>query len=50
MDIIKLFEKVIENEEIKDIPLTYVLSVVCAVVDAISTGECFYTDTTDTSL
>ena len=42
MDIIKLFEKVIENDEVKDIPMLYVFTVVCAVVDAIGSGECFY--------
>lgn len=42
MDIIRLFEKVIESEEIKDIPLVYVFEVVCCVVEAIGSGECFY--------
>lgn len=42
MDIIKLFEMVLDNDEIKDIPLVYVFEVVCCVVDAIGSGECFY--------
>jgi len=42
MDVIKLFEKVLEDEEVQGIPLLYVLTVVISVVDAISTGECFY--------
>ena len=42
MDIIKLFEKVLEDEDVKDIPLLYVFVVVCSVVDAIGSGECFY--------
>ena len=42
MDVIKLFEKVLEDEEVQGIPLLYVLTVVCSVVDAIGTGECFY--------
>lgn len=42
MDVLKLFEKVIENEDVKDIPLLYVFEVICAVIDAIGTGECFY--------
>ena len=42
MDVLSLFEKVIEDEEVKDIPLMYIFRVVCCVVDAISTGECFY--------
>lgn len=42
MDIVRLFEKVLDSEGIKDIPLVYVFEVVCCVVDAISSGECFY--------
>ena len=42
MDVIKLFEKVLESEEVKDIPILYVFTVVCCVVDAIGSGECFY--------
>ena len=44
MDILKLFEKVMESEEVKCIPLVDVFTVICCVVDAISTGECFYKD------
>lgn len=42
MDIIRLFEKVIESDDIKDIPLIYVFEVVCCVIDVIGSGECFY--------
>jgi hypothetical protein len=42
MDIIKLFEKVMENEVAAGIPPIYVFTIVCCVVEAISTGECFY--------
>ena len=42
MDIVRLFEKVIEDEEVRDIPLMYVFTVVCCVVEAIGSGECFY--------
>lgn len=42
MDVISLFEKVLEDEEVKDIPIMYVFTIVCSVVEAISTGECFY--------
>ena len=44
MDVLSLFEKVLQDEEVRDIPLMYVITVVCAVVDAISTGECFYSN------
>lgn len=42
MDILKLFEKVIQSEEVSTIPLADIFTVICAVVDAISSGECFY--------
>lgn len=42
MDVLKLFEKVIKDDEVRDIPLMHVFTVICAVVDAISSGECFY--------
>ena len=42
MDVIKLFEKVMKDDEVRDIPLMYVFTVVCCVVEAISSGECFY--------
>lgn len=42
MDILKLCEKVLSNEEIKGIPLLYVYLVFNAVIDAINTGDCFY--------
>lgn len=42
MDIKKLYEKVIQNEDVHGIPLVYILTVLNAVLDAIGTGECFY--------
>ena len=42
MDIRKLYEKVIQNEDLHDIPLLHILSVLNAVLDAIDSGECFY--------
>jgi hypothetical protein len=42
MDIIKLFEKVMESDEIREIPILYVFEVICCVLDVIGTGECFY--------
>lgn len=47
MDILRLFEKVIEDDEVKGIPLIHIFTVVCAVVDAISTGDCFYSNDFD---
>lgn len=41
MDIKKLMEMVLANEEIQDIPLIFVLAVMNSVVEAISSGECF---------
>ena len=42
MDIKKLYEKVIQSEEVHDIPLIHILAVLSAVLDAIASGECFY--------
>lgn len=42
MDIMKLCEKVMENEEVSDIPVVYVFTVILCVFEAIATGECFY--------
>jgi hypothetical protein len=42
MDVLKLCKKVLENEDVKEIPLLYVLIVVGCVIDAIGSGECFY--------
>jgi len=42
MDIKKLIKKVTENEEVRGIPLIYIFTVVKCVLDAISSGECFY--------
>ena len=47
MDIRKLFDRVIEDEAIKDIPLMYVLQVLCTVLEVMSTGECFYKEEMD---
>lgn len=41
MDIVKLCEKVLQDEEVKDIPILYVYTVVYSVINAISSGECF---------
>lgn len=42
MDVKKLCEKVLENEDVQDIPLIFVLTVINSVIEAISSGECFY--------
>lgn len=42
MDVLKLCEKVLESEEVKDIPLMYVYIIVTCVIEAIGSGECFY--------
>ncbi len=41
MDVLKLCEKVLESEDVKDIPLVYVYIIVTTVIEAISSGECF---------
>ena len=42
MDINKLFEKVMSSHEVEKIPIFYVFIVMNCVIDAISSGECFY--------
>ncbi len=42
MDILKLFNKVLEDKSVQEIPLLYVLLVINSVIEAINTGECFY--------
>lgn len=41
MDLKKLCDKVLENEDVQDIPLIFVFTVINSVIDAISSGECF---------
>lgn len=47
MDIRKLFERVIQDESIKDIPLMYVLQVFYTIFNVMNEGECFYKDELD---
>lgn len=42
MDIYKLCEKVLTSEKVKDIPVEYVFIIINSVIEAISSGECFY--------
>jgi len=42
MDIKKLYEKVIQSEEVHGIPLIHILTVLNVVIEAISDGDCFY--------
>ena len=42
MDILKLCKKVMSYEDVQDIPIIYVYTIIFCVVEAISSGECFY--------
>ena len=42
MDILKLLNKVLAYEEIENVPIIYVYTIICCVIEAISSGECFY--------
>lgn len=42
MDIKKLLSKVMSYEEMKSIPIVYVYTIIKCVIEAISSGECFY--------
>ena len=47
MDMRKLCKKLFENEDIKKIPLKYVVTVVHVVFELINSGECFYKNEED---
>lgn len=42
MDIDKLFKKVIASDDVKSIPIIFIIMVFNCVLDEISSGECFY--------
>lgn len=42
MDLDKLCKEVMAREEMRDIPVLYVMEVIMCVFDVIGTGECFY--------
>lgn len=42
MDIDKLFKKVISNDDVKNIPILFIIMVFNCVMEEISSGECFY--------
>lgn len=42
MDLTKLCEKVMSFEELNDIPDLHIYTVIFCVIEAISSGECFY--------
>lgn len=42
MDLNKLFNKVMSEKDIAQVPILYVFIVLKCVIDAISSGECFY--------
>lgn len=42
MDIDKLFKNVISNDDVKNVPIIFIITVFNCVLEEISTGECFY--------
>ena len=42
MDVLKLCDKLFEDEELKDIPIDHIFRVAYAVLVLIAEGECFY--------
>lgn len=42
MDIMKLCKKLFEKDEIQEIPVSYVYTILNAIIELISSGECFY--------
>lgn len=41
MDLKKLCDKVLENEDVQGIPLIFVFMIMNSIIEAISSGECF---------
>lgn len=42
MDLEKLYQKVLNSDDVKEIPIIYVYKIIFTIIDAISSGECFY--------
>ena len=42
MDVVKLCDKLFDDEELQDIPIEYIFRVAYAVLVIIAEGECFY--------
>ena len=42
MDTDKLYQKIMNDEELKDIPIIFITKVICAVLRIINDGDCFY--------
>ena len=42
MDMEKLFDKLTDSKDIKDIPVDYIFRVTVAVFEIINSGDCFY--------
>ena len=42
MDVVKLFDLLLDSEELKDIPQEVIFRVAYEVITLISSGECFY--------
>lgn len=47
MDIDKLFKKVIASDEVKNVPILFIITVFNCVLEEISSGECFYQTETE---
>ena len=42
MDLEKLCQRVMNSDDVKEIPVIYVYKIIFTIIDAISSGECFY--------
>ena len=42
MDVVKLFDLLLDSEELKDIPQEVIFRVAYELISIMSTGECFY--------
>ena len=44
MDMTKLYERLLNDETISDIPIEFVIRIVLSVFGIINSGECYYKD------
>jgi len=42
MDVVKLFDLLLDSEELKDVPQEIIFRVAYELISIMSTGECFY--------
>ena len=47
MDVLKLYDKLMSDKDLRDIPIDYIFRVTLAIFTLIAEGDCFYNDDFD---